>query len=79
MVDGARLSRLRCRLRADRALPDAACKLGDIAADDLARHMVWIAASAVQPTEKMRQTDGVRSLRVNRAIALGQLSQELIA
>jgi hypothetical protein len=41
--------------------------------------MVGIVASAVQPTEEMRQTDGIRPLRVNRAIALGQLSQELIA
>ena len=51
----------------------------NIVADNLAGHLVWIHARKVQPVKEMRERDGIGPLRVDRTIALAQLSQKLIA
>ena len=79
MVDGTRLSRLRRRPRDHCALFAATSELYYVVADNLASHLVWIHARTVQPVEEMRETDGIGPLRVDRTIALAQLSQKLIA
>src|SRR5579883_2584173 len=79
VVDSARLPCLRCAVRRYGALPAAACKLGDVAADNLAGHTVWISASVIQPVEEMRQPYGISALGIGGTIALTQFSQELIA
>ena len=73
MVDRAWLARLLRRLRADSTLLRTSRELGDVAANDLTRDAIGISSRSVQPTEKMRETDRVSALRVDRTIAQAQL------
>jgi hypothetical protein len=79
VVDSPRLSCLLYTSRSYGALLAAACELGNVAADELAGHMVRISAGVMQPAEEMRKPNGISTLRIGGAIALAELSQELIA
>jgi hypothetical protein len=79
VVDRPRLSCLLYTTRSYGALLAAARELGNVAADNLAGHMVWFSANVMQPTKEMRKPDGISALRVGGTIALAELSQELIA
>jgi ParB family transcriptional regulator, chromosome partitioning protein len=70
VVDSPRLSRLLYATRSYGALFAAACKLCDVAADDLARHMVRISTGVMEPAEEMREPDGIGPLRVDGTVAL---------
>jgi hypothetical protein len=73
MVDSPRLSCLLYTTRSYGALLGATCELGNVAANNLAGHMVWISASVMQPAEEMRKPNRISAQRVGGAIALGQL------
>jgi hypothetical protein len=79
MVDRAWLARLLRRVRADSALPRTSRELGDVAANNLPRHVIGIASRGMEPTEEVRDTDRVSALRVDRAIAQAQFGKKLIA
>ena len=79
MVDRTGLTCLPYTVRPYGALPAAACKLGDVLANNLAGHMVWISASVIQPVEEMRKPYGICALGIGGAIAPIEFDQELIA
>jgi hypothetical protein len=79
MVDRAWLSGLLRTPRADSTLLRASRELGDVDADSLTRDVVGISSRCVQPTEKMRESDRVRALRVDRTIPQAQLGKKPVA